>query len=388
MEDHNRSFWNVVESICATREGGEGEGAGSSGPRPAACSDYLESVGKDCGTEPTSEVLSEEYEVRCCGCRIWFCPHCCTGRGLALRERLIPILQTFSGLLMWTFTVDPKLFASPAAAFKYVREKRCISETMRGLRRLGFLHSGRYFYVVEWQRDTQMAHFHLLCDASFIPFDLVCSLWNRFRPTWAGPAEGSRPGFGSVRFSAPKFADARHAANYACAYLIKHPDQGYPEWIETSTDQVHRYSTSRGFWGTSKVETPSKLDDMAEAEHAASDADCCPACGHEAEGSTDHCESCGWSVLAEPVETPRLTIRERLAKCGEKSVLLKVRTFVDLSTGEQKMQRDFVALFEVSIKKVADALGHRNDPNSRSLSLRRESVPKLLKEFCSHSPAY
>src|SRR5688572_8184738 len=145
--------------------GGPGAGGGkrSAPPRPAASS-YLESVGKHCDREESRE----SYELARVGCRSWFCPHCCTGKGLKLRERLIPILETFTGLMMWTFTVDPTLFASPGDAFDYVRAKRCISNVMRQLRRRGFLHSARYFVVIEWQGNG-MPHWHLLADASFIP---------------------------------------------------------------------------------------------------------------------------------------------------------------------------------------------------------------------------
>src|SRR6185437_9732405 len=96
---------------------------------------------KDCGN-------GEFFEVRPCGCKSRFCPRCCVGLGLALRSRLIPVLATFTGRQMWTFTIDPKLFASPREAQKYVTSRRCISEVVRQLKRWGYLHTSRFFYVI------------------------------------------------------------------------------------------------------------------------------------------------------------------------------------------------------------------------------------------------
>jgi hypothetical protein len=245
----------------------------------------------------------------------------------------VPILETFTGLLMWTFTVDPTLFESPEAAFNYVRDHRCISNVMRELKRRRLVHSGRYFVVVEWQmgkedeKGTEMAHWHLLADASFIPFQTVCDLWNRYRPPAAGPVEGNRPGFGSVRFSAPEFESALHAARYACKYMIKHPEKGYPAWVMDRGD-VHRYSTSRGFWGNPPRSQEPEIEDRSEVD-----------------------------IEPDEIEPEnRTTIRERLAKCGKESVLVKVSQCIDEATGEAIERRDFVCRLDAPLHQLATVL--------------------------------
>jgi hypothetical protein len=280
---------------------------------------------------------------------------------------LLPVLETFKGLMMWTFTVDPKLFGSPAEAFDYVRDERCISNVMRELRRRGFLHSNRYFVVVEWQMGkgdepgTEMAHWHLLTDASFIPFELVCTLWNRFRPASAGPVEGDRPGFGSVRFSAPEFESAAHAAHYACKYLIKYPEKGYPAWVLDKEGQVHRYSTSRGFWGGGS--------DDSDAD-AAQGADC-----ESGDGGKEE------AAAADEPRAAHATVRERLAKCGERSVVVRVVEGVVPETGELVERREFVARLAVPVDVVARAVQRDLVEGERRLRGLSRSVLSLLQRF-------
>jgi len=149
---------------------------------------------------------------------------------------------------MVTLTVDPQLFPDPESAHRYVHEKRAISVLVNALRKAGVLLGGHYFCVVEWQKKSEMAHYHLLVEAERIPFGLLCELWNRNRPKSAGPITGNRPGFGSVRFSKPNFKNNLHAACYATKYLIKHPKDGYPDWVMKYQGRIKRYTTSHGFW--------------------------------------------------------------------------------------------------------------------------------------------
>ncbi len=46
-----------------------------------------------------------------------------------MRRRLIPVLQGFKALMMLTLTIDPKLFASPSEAYRYVRRRRCVADS-------------------------------------------------------------------------------------------------------------------------------------------------------------------------------------------------------------------------------------------------------------------
>jgi hypothetical protein len=270
-------------------------------------------------------------EVRSVGCKSRFCARCSVNLGLVLRERLKRVLPTFRGLQMWTLTIDPTLFASPKAAYVYVRDRRCVSELVRQLHRWGHLFSPRYFVVVEWQERTEMVHFHLLLDAGFVPIEDVKKAWGRFRPGDAGPASANRPEFGLVRFtrSWEHLRGTQHAANYVCAYLIKQPEHGYPAWVLDAEDiEVHRYSTSRGFW-----------DEAPEAR---------------AEPEEDD----------DDLDDPSITsIRRRVARCGKRAVLLRVDVLIDLETGEQYQRRRWAAAVPDEYAVFANRLGRGFDPS-------------------------
>jgi hypothetical protein len=283
-----------------------------------------------------------------------------------LRERLIPVLETFTGLMMWTFTIDPLLFSRPAAAYEYARENRCVSRAMRELRRRGFLHSGRYVVFVEWQERTEMAHWHVLCDASFVPFDAVCEIWNRFRPASAGPLQGQRPGFGSIRFSAPKFDSPKHAASYGCKYLIQEPANGYPDWVLGSHD-IHRFSTSRGFWPAGGVPEPAEpnVGDIVDVCEKASVEDVVD----------DDGVDLGSAVNSEL----RTTIADRVAGCGEASVVLEVVEGIDTRTGEIRDGRRFVGRLEMPLVECAARLGRSLPDGQRRLDLALADVTRLFR---------
>ena len=192
------------------------------------------------------------FEVSACGCRSWFCGECCLQRGFRLYVELVPVLETFRAVMMLTFTIDPDLFESPRAAYEYVMDHRCLSRTLQDLHRWGYLHSRRFCYVIEFQRRTLQAHFHVLVDASFIPFEALLASWSKHRPPWAGPVQGKRPSFGTVLFSKKTFKGGpKHAAQYATKYLTKEPEEGFPAWVmEMGKDRrVRRFGASRGFWG-------------------------------------------------------------------------------------------------------------------------------------------
>lgn len=245
------------------------------------------------------------YEIARHRCRCWFCPDCCRSMGRRLRERLLPVLSTFRGLLLVTLTVDPTLFPSPQAAYEYMRERRCIARTMQDLWRAGCLHSRRYFYVVEWQKNTEQAHFHILLDASFVPWAKLLASWSKHRPETAGPVAGGRPGFGTALISVPRFGGgADHAASYVTKYLTKTPENGFPSWVLDlgQETRVRRYSASRGFWG--------QHDEHAET-------------GTEREL---HCE----------------TYRKRVRACGDSLDVFERRGSVDRNTGEITVTRAWI----------------------------------------------
>jgi len=237
----------------AAVDGGPGGGGcrHSAAPASAAPSFYFKDSNNTVDDRFCRQKVGQCLVVKSVGCRSRFCERCCRSLGFTLRDRLIRVLSTFHSVYMVSLTVDPSLFRNdPLVAYGYLRDKRCVSEFVRELRKAGVLSSDRYFYVVEWQKDTEFPHFHLVLDAEFIPFDLLCSAWGKFRPKDAGPVEGNRPAFGSVQFTKKwSRGSAERAGNYVGKYLTKHPAHGYPDWVLDAKFRIRRFSTSRGFWG-------------------------------------------------------------------------------------------------------------------------------------------
>jgi len=352
----------------------DADGAQRSEHRPSGNGDavapyYLEPKGKCCGQPETK--VTRRLEAKPHRCTSRFCPDCCLPLGLKLKAKLLPILETFKGLQMWTLTIDPTLFADPESAFAHVQKRRAIGELIRALDKMGVLHSRRYFCVVEWQKETKMPHYHILLDASFIPFALVCSIWNRNRPNHLPPPElnpatgKARPGFGSVRFTETKhkFATATHAANYACKYLIKHPQEGYPDWVLNSSRKIQRCWPSKGFWGSSQP----KGDQRSAAEVEFHDM-------HDAKA----CEECKQGRCCckppEPSKRKRRTIRERLNDCGQGTLIMEVTEFVT-PDGEATTLWRYVDQIPMPFDDVLHRLGL--EAGQRRIELSYESLAKL-----------
>ena len=288
------------------------------------------------------------YEVSRHRCRCWFCPECCRVMGMKLRRRLNPILATFEGLLLVTLTVDPSLFASPKDAYFYIRERRCIARTIQDLWRRGVLHSRRYFYVVEWQKRTEQAHFHILLDASFVPWSFLLASWSKHRPETAGPVVGGRPAFGTVLISVPRFGGGpEHAANYVTKYLTKIPEQGFPAWVLDlgAETRVRRYSASRGFWGE-------------ESE--------------QGDGDTER-------------EMHPVTYRKRIGGCGDSVDLFEVRQTVDHDTGEIIATRAWIGEIIADAGRVLAALDDGEPPGRHRRALRPGTFAAALAAISTAS---
>lgn len=342
---------------------------GHTAPPQAA---YLESKQNYCPVDenPNHPIEFDRFhEIHPCRCKCRFCPECCVGLGIKLKCKLIPILVTFKHIQMWTFTMDPELFTSPRQAYDYAKQRRAISRTINRLYQKGYLHTNRYFYVVEWQKNG-MPHFHVLLDTSGIPFDLVCEIWNSYRPEWAGPVQGERPGFGSVRFSDRRdFESPEHAANYACKYLIKHPKEGYPDWVLDSPSRIRRYGTSHGFWGDT---TPKEEKvDLWEAERPVARA----AIEHRPEC---FCEACRGDEPSTIPEKKTATIRERISKCKEEAVLIRVTQSL-LPDGELIEEKQFVCNLPFKYSEFLTYLGYESD-QPKFLAFCDDNMP-LLEHF-------
>jgi len=345
------------------RSGGE-----LSEARPKDVDTYLESIG-NVVDGAAIEFAGDFYALRC-NCRNWFCEECCLGLGLQRRALLRDVLKTFGACQMWTLTIDPLLFPSPRDSFLYVRQKRSISELVRALRKRRFLLSRRYFYVVEWQKQTEMPHWHLLLDAKHVPFDDVCDMWNRNRPKHLPPPVGDRPPFGSVRFSAPKFVDGAHAANYATKYLIKHPEHGYPEWVLDFEGRIQRFGASRGFWPkASKPAKESQYFNPTEAEISAL-----------IHGPECRCQVCRGEMELEPPRRRKTrSIRERVEKCGRDAVVMKSYSAVSGNGRFRKGQRCLGKAVD-TFEGLKDRLNPDREISPRKLRIEADEVPEILGE--------
>ena len=290
------------------------------------------------------------YEIVKCRCDCWFCSDCSLVKGLVLRADLVPILDTFSGLLMVSLTVDPELFPSPRDAYLYMTKRRCVGRLMQALRRGEWLHSSRYFYVLEWQERTEQAHFHVLLDSSFVPFEGLLGAWSKNRPRWAGPVMGDRPPFGTAWISQPRFSGGPlHAARYATKYLIKPPAGGFPEWVlgMGKDHRIRRYSTSRPFWGRPAV------------------------------------------IREEPKRRRAVqgrTYAERIAGCAQTVNMLSVTEAIDTETGEFSEERTWVGELRVPVASL-EGLPPRDPDKPGRRFVEADSLRQAvatIEDACGH----
>jgi hypothetical protein len=130
-----------------------------------------------------------------------------------------------------------------------VGRKRCLSKLVAELNKAGYLHSERYFWVIEFHVNG-WPHWHILLDTTFIPYEAFCRVWNRL-----GTGDENTM-FGMVRFSKGKggrmgaFRSVKHAAYYVTKYIIKEPQQGWPEWVLNYRGNVMRYRAHNGAYRT------------------------------------------------------------------------------------------------------------------------------------------
>lgn len=292
--------------------------------------------------DPAEIKVGQSFEVCGVGCKSWFCEECCVHKGVKIRERLIPVLSTFTRCIMFTLTIDPKQFNSPEEAHKYLTKKRCVSELMRVLRDSGYLASDRYFCVKEFQKNTKQTHFHLLIDSPFVPVQLVRDTWAKNVPAgYLLPEGDNSPAFGSVNFTAPNFENNRHAAFYATKYLIKTPEEGWPDWVMNSKSRITRYTTSRGFW-PQEVEEEDHTEEWAGPKAKSTIPTCVDTC---------FCEKCRGDKPAIE-EEPKSDIKQRVKACCSRSVLLRVDEYMR-PDGELINRRVFEAALTESPEEIA-----------------------------------
>jgi hypothetical protein len=287
----------------------------------------------------------QQFEIARCGCDCWYCGDCCKRKGYNLRAELIPALGRFKGLMMLTLTVDPGLFECARAAYLYVREQRAISRLMQDLHRGEHLHSRRYFYVVEFQRSTEHAHFHVLIDASFVPKPAIDASWSKLRPSGAPPVAANRPTFGMTRFSVSRFkGGAEHAGRYATKYLTKVPEYGWPAWVLSmgGKTRLPRYGTSRGFWGRDRKKS---------------------------------------NPTGKTRESKAYTYADRIAECGTSCNVFECRSRVDQATGELLPSRNWLLRVGVELSRLVGLAGEPIGP--RRIRLKARDLAQCIGDIQS-----
>lgn len=337
-----------------------GPAAGAAAAREAgggrAAADYL---GNEVITVDEGErmVRGKALELGGVGCRCRFCENCCRGRGVPVRQALFDVVRQWSRFAMITFTCARERWAAggPEAAFDEVRERRCISETMRTLARKGLVEPDCYFVAFECQGDG-WPHWHVLCQP--LPGVRVQRLWAVAAVRWetfsgerrgrAFRLKGNKPTFGDVHVQdewSPKQQrrfSPMQAAGYVAKYVTKYPVKGWPQWV-LNRERVRLFETSRGFWAKHGVPSPSVR--VKASRHGRSDA-----------GEDDRVCFCGTvdcpirdqqtvtSGLQRVRGTPR-TIGERVRRCCQTTSIVS-RTDWELPDGTVGCKREFLGVVE------------------------------------------
>ena len=322
--------------------------------------------------DDVGEFVGRAYRVRPCRCRKWFCEWCGPRQGFQLRQRLLARLASFTAIYGITLTVEGSLFKSQEESWLFVMQNRLLGRFVRELDRCGFLHSRAYFWVLEFQTDTEQPHWHLLVDATFVPFGKIVEIWSRFRPQTAEPLteritgknyQGQAPAFGSVRFTA--HSNKELAAFYATKYLTKYPQNGYPKWALDRVGRMPRFGHSHRFFPRVSGHDPMCF---------------CPECRGQIEPSPKS-KAQKQPSTKNLVLKPRsvTTIRQRLEACGESCSIVQVNR-VQLPDGTVIDGRGrFAGNLDLSFREACEFLGL--SPDGRwQIELSGVEVTKL-EEF-------
>lgn len=165
-------------------------------------------------------------------------------RMVAAREKARPAMQDWKDASMLTLTVDRSPFDSPRDAFEHVQAERGVANMMRQLDRWGHLHSRRYLCALEFHNDPEgWPHWHVIVESGFIQHDAIVRAWKE----------------GNCWISRSKSMDSvAHALHYVTKYISK--VEGFPDWILDYEKQLKRFSTSRGFYGSTRHREPKKTE--------------------------------------------------------------------------------------------------------------------------------
>jgi PAS domain-containing protein len=354
-----------------------------SGGREAADALYL-SIGNNC-SEKGSWTYPPDYidkyqeqnrhrsvlRIKPCWCRKWFCRYCAPRMGKGLRHELQKRLSRFKCVFGITLTIDGSLYPSAEAGWRDVMNRRLIALLVRKLHERGFLNSRDYFWVVEWQRDTQQAHWHLLIDAEFVPYGEIVAIWSSFRPKSAPPLpekitagnyKGHRAAFGSVRFTITS-RKPWIAARYATKYLVKVPEYGFPDWVLDYVGRVRRYDHSKRFF--TGPNDPAENELPEESQQSLDDGDI--------------------SFDPEKLERRRgfKTLRERMAQCRAKSVVVQVDRWATDDGKFEDCNPRFVATLAVPFDEILRLLDIGGD-DIRAVDVTQVQLERLRAMECEY----
>jgi hypothetical protein len=156
----------------------------------------------------------------------WFHP-----RGIhRVLARLMPRLPDVGGCLFLTFTINPLLFAEPAAAFEHSRQqlRRVFYRLRKGEKWNGKIHRIDAAYCVKVEfHGNEWAHFHVVFRTHrFLPSGLLNELWGLGR------------------------TDVRRITNERFHYLLKYVTKGggeLPDWVR-DRKRLRVFQASRGFY--------------------------------------------------------------------------------------------------------------------------------------------
>ena len=227
-----------------------------------------------------------EYIARRKTCGNWCCPECGAKKGKWLRKILhTQKMELFIIPKLFTFTVNPSAFDSPLQAYRFVRDKNFIPRMMR------YMHIKKWVCVLECQKNG-FPHWHIIADISDLKEAWIKGQGESLKVCFKNPDDKSyhhvlhyvnmkqmhklwrKWGIGEqVDFSRKKGRKNKaHCFNYITKYLIKNPENGFPQWL-LDEEKVCFVSASKAvgsLFGSKSVKSESaeKEENEDEERHA------------------------------------------------------------------------------------------------------------------------
>lgn len=222
----------VTDPLAGASTGGTGAGAGGTADAAANGGRILESVGNNSLGSNRGRLV-----VVPCRCRRRVCRTCAPGLGFRFRRRVRELVAErglFRRPKLLTLTValggdgggiHLKHFPSAEAAYDHINGRGLVSALMSRV-----LGCAVWLWVVEFNssgsRGNGNLHWHVLYDEAACPggrldFRRLVGFWFQ------------RWGIGIARVSdkGGQFRSALHAVHYITKYLVKYPEEGFPEWV-------------------------------------------------------------------------------------------------------------------------------------------------------------